>query len=136
MKIMSAIAVAGLMFGALVLGSSESLGQDGDCDHGGNHVIQVREGSDGQPVLKYRSGSAEEVTVCNGDSVRWVLNGPNREYFVDFFDGAPFEDAQRLGSNKNVVEVTISESAEAGDYEYGVNFADGGHMDPRIIVDR
>jgi len=134
MRIMSGIAIAGLMLGALMVGSTESLGQDADCDHGGNHVIQVREGSDGRPVLKYRGGSAEEVHVCKGDSVRWVLNGPNREYLVDFFNGAPFAGDENRRSHDNNVEITIGDSAE-GAFEYGVEFADGEGMDPKIIVD-
>jgi len=133
MKIMSGIAVAGLMLGALVLGSTVSLGQDDEC---GNRVIQVTVGENGEPVLTYHGGSAEEVHACRGNTVRWVLNGPNRGYFVDFFDGAPFDGAQRLGSNGNVVSIVIGESAETGDYEYGVNFADGEPIDPKIIVDR
>ena len=127
--------ISGLVaeFGALVLGSTESLGQDDDC---GNRVIQVTVGENGEPVLKYRGGSAEEVHACRGDTVRWVLNGPNREYFVDFYDGAPFDGARKQGSHDNVVSIVIGESAETGDYEYGVNFADGEPMDPKIIIDR
>ncbi len=136
MKIMNGIAVAGLMFVALIMGSTESQGQ-GTCDNGGNHTIQVRVGDDGEPVLKYRGGSAEEVHVCKGDSVRWVLTGPNREYFVNFFDGAPFAGAQRRGSNDNVVSIVIDNSAMIEHpYDYGVNFADEPEMDPSIIVDR
>ena len=75
MKILNALAIAGLTIVALTLGSTDSLGQD-DCDHGGNHTIQVRPGDDGAPELKYRGGSAEEVHVCEGDRVQWVLTGP------------------------------------------------------------
>ena len=132
MRIMSGITIAGLVLGALIVGSTESFGDQPEC---GNRVIQVSVGEGGVPVLKYQGGSAEEVHVCKGDSVRWVLNGSDREYFVDFFDGAPFAGATRRGSNGNVVEITIGDSAESGEYEYGVNFAGGGGMDPKIIVD-
>ncbi len=131
MRIMSGIAIAGLVLGALIMGSTESLGQGAEC---GNHLIQVSEGEGGVPVLRYHGGSAEEVHVCKGDTVRWVLNGPNREYLVDFFEGAPFAGDEKRRSHDNTVVVTIGDSAE-GEYSYGVNFADGGGMDPKIIVD-
>ncbi len=135
MKIMNGLAVAGFIFGALILSSTESLGQDDDCDHGGNHVIRVSVGEGGAPVLKYREGSAENVEVCKGDSVRWVLNGPVRGYFVNFSfpEGAPFADPKKRRSHENTVAVMIDDSAE-GPYDYGVNFADGEGMDPTIIV--
>ncbi|MDH3954855.1 MAG: hypothetical protein OEV03_11570, partial [Gammaproteobacteria bacterium] len=92
------------------------------------------EGSDGMPSLKYRGGSAEDVHVCDGDQVQWVLTGSNRDYFVDFMGNAPFPGAARRGSSDGVVSVTIE--AEEGSYDYGVNFEDDEPMDPRLIVDR
>ena len=86
MKILNAIGAATLLFVALMLSSTASASQDA-CDHGGNHVIQVRVGDDGEPVLKYRGKSGEEVHVCQGDNVKWVLIGSNRQFSVDFFDG-------------------------------------------------
>ena len=92
MKILNGVTIAGLTIVALTLGSTDSLGQD-ECDHGGNHTIQVRAGDDGVRVLKYRGGSADEVHVCVGDRVQWVLTGSDREFLVDFLSGAPFEGA-------------------------------------------
>ena len=134
MKIMSGIAIAGITIVALTLASTESLGQDA-CDNGGNHTIRVSVGDDGVPVLKYRSGSADEVHVCAGDRVQWVLNGPDREFLVDFLSGAPFEGETTQGSNSNVVSIVIGASADRREYDYDVQFADGQGMDPRIIVD-
>ncbi len=134
MKIISGIAVSGLMLVTLMLSSTESLSQ-GTCESSGNHNIQVRVGDDGNPVLKYRGGSAEEVHVCHGDRVQWELTGPNREFFVDFFAGAPFAGATRLGSDGNVVRITIGDSVERRGYDYGVNFAGEQPLDPIIIVD-
>jgi hypothetical protein len=132
MRIMSGIAIAGLVLGALIVGSTESLGDQAEC---GNRVIQVTVGENGKPVLTYQGGSADEVHACRGNTVRWVLNGPDRQYFVDFFSGAPFAGAKKIGSNGNVVSIVIGESAEKRAYDYGVNFADGGGIDPKIIVD-
>ena len=132
MKIISTIAVAGIGIAAVLLFSADSNGQDA-CDRGGHHTIQVRPSDDGMPELTYKGGSAENVHVCNGDEVKWVLTGPDRDFFVDFFSGAPFAGAARRGSNGNVVSVRID--AESGSYEYGVNFAGEEPMDPIIIVD-
>jgi hypothetical protein len=133
-KILNGIAVAGLTIVALTLGSTDSLGQ-GACDHGGNHTIQVSEGEGEMPVLSYRGGSAEEVHVCVGDQVQWVLTGSNREFLVDFFSGAPFDGASTRGSSGNAVSVVIGAAAERRGYDYGVQFAGGPDMDPRIVVD-
>ena len=132
MKVLSTMAITGAAAVILLLGSTESNGQ-GSCQGGGNHTIQVEEGSDGMPALQYRGGSAEDVHVCSGDQVQWVLTGSDREYFVEFMGDAPFPGAARRGSSGGVVSVTID--AAPGAYEYGVNFAGGDAFDPRIIVD-
>ncbi len=87
------------------------------------------------PQLKYRGGSAEEVHVCAGDQIQWVLTGPDRKFLVDFFSGAPFDGASERGSSGNVVSIVIGASVERRGYDYGVQFADGPEMDPRIVVD-
>ena len=132
MKIFSTIAFSLAVTGVLLFTSADSNGQ-GNCDRGGNHTIQVSEGSDGMPSLTYRGGSAEDVHVCNGDQVQWVLTGSDREYFVEFFGEAPFPGAATRGSSGGVVSVTID--AASGAYDYGVNFDGGEAFDPRIIVD-
>ena len=132
MKTVGTIAITAAVAAILLLGSADSSGQD-SCDRGGNHTIQVAEGSDGLPELSYRGGSAENVHVCKGDQVQWVLTGSDREYFVDFMGDAPFPGAAKRGSSGGVVSVTID--AESRAYEYGVNFAGGEAFDPRIIVD-
>lgn len=132
MKMVGTVAVTAAVAVILMLGSADSRGQ-GSCARGGNHTIQVAEGPDGMPALTYRGGSAEDVHVCNGDQVQWVLTGSNREYFVDFMGDAPFPGAAKRGSSEGVVAVTID--AESRAYEYGVNFAGGEPFDPRIIVD-
>lgn len=132
MKILKTMAIVGAGAVILSLASTESNSQ-GTCDRGGNHTIQVSEGADGMPALKYRGGSAEDVHVCNGDQLQWVLTGSDREYFVDFMGEAPFPGAAKRGSSRGVVAVTID--AESGAYDYGVNFAGEEPFDPRIIVD-
>lgn len=133
MKILATIAIAGAVSGALLFASTDSNSQ-GNCDRGGNHTIQVSEGPDGMPELRYRGGSAEDVHVCNGDQVQWVLTGSDRNYLVDFMGNAPFPGATTRGSSNGVVSVTID--AEDGEYDYGVNFEGEEPMDPRLIVHR
>jgi hypothetical protein len=132
MKLLGTIAITVAVAGVLLFVSPDSNGQ-GACDRGGNHTIQVSEGSDGMPALKYRGGAAEDVHVCNGDQVQWVLTGSDREYFVDFMGNAPFPGATKRGSSGGVVSVTIE--ADSGAYDYGLNFAGEEPFDPRIIVD-
>ncbi len=132
MKMLRTMAIVGAGVAILSLAITDSNSQD-NCDRGGNHTIQVSEGADGMPALKYRGGSAEEVHVCNGDQVQWVLTGPDRDYFVDFMGDAPFPGAAKRGSSRGVVSVTID--AESRAYDYGVNFAGEEPFDPRIIVD-
>jgi hypothetical protein len=132
MNTLKTLAIVGASAVILSLASTHSNSQD-NCDRGGNHTIQVSEGAEGMPSLKYRGGSAEDVHVCNGDQVQWVLVGPDREYFVDFMGDAPFPGAAKRGSSAGVVSVTID--AESRAYDYGVNFTGEEPFDPRIIVD-
>jgi len=132
MKILHGIAFTVIAGAAVAFVGTESKGQP-TCDHGGNHTIQVSAGPGGEPQLSYRGGSAESVHVCNGDQLQWVLTGPDRQFLVNFFSGAPFEGATERGSSAGVVAVQIS--ASQGSYAYGVNFAGEPPMDPEIIVD-
>lgn len=74
MKTLKTLAIVGTSAVILSLASTHS-NSEGTCDRGGNHTIQVSENADGMPGLKYRGRSAEDVHVCNGDQVRWVLVG-------------------------------------------------------------
>jgi len=134
-KSLRGIAVTALATAALTLGSPISYSQD-DCTSDGNHTIQVTEGADGRPALSYRGGSAESVHVCLGDQVQWVLTGSDRDFFVDFFSGAPFDGAAKRGSSGTVVSIVIGGPAQRGaSYSYGVEFDGGPPLDPHIIVD-
>jgi len=134
MKILSGIAAAAIVIAALMLSSNDSQSQV-QCV-GGSHTIQVQPDAGGMPALSYRNGSAEEVHVCIGDQVQWVLTGSDRQFFVDFFGGAPFEGAAKRGSSGTVLSVVIGGPAQRNQgYDYGINFADDPAHDPRIVVD-
>ena len=134
MKILSTITISAAIAGALLFVSTDSNGQD-TCDRGGMHTIQVSEGADGKPSLKYKGESAENVYVCDGDTVKWVLTGSEREYMVEFLRKAPFQgESKKKHSQGGAIKITIN--AEPGNYDYGVEFEDGEPMDPRLIVER
>lgn len=130
MKVLKGFAAAALTVAALMLGSTGSMAQE--CDHGGNHTIQVVPGEDGSAELRYRGGPGDSVRVCPGDTVSWVLTGSDRTFFVDFFSGAPFAGATRRGNNSTL---TIMIDAESGAYNYDVGFDGDPGVDPVIIVD-
>jgi len=151
MKILNAFSVATLFFVALMLSSTDSFSQDpesssqdesvglDECTHPPVHVIVVTAGADGQPVLKIDGTVDDDVHVCLGDRVLWVLSGPDRELFVDFKSRAdtPFPGQSKRNSNKNVINVRIGgPDAERGKYyKYDVGFTNGPSRDPQIIVE-
>ena len=130
MRALSGFAIAVLAGAALMLVSTDSMAQE--CDHGGNHTIQVIPGPDGNAELRYRGGAGDSVRVCPGDTVSWVLTGSDRTFFVDFFSGAPFAGAARRGNNSSL---TIIIDAESGAYNYDVGFDGDPGVDPVIIVE-
>ncbi len=135
MKLYGGIAAAVLLLAALPPGGESALAQ-GSCDHGGFHVIQVRADDNDVPTLSYRGGSAEVVRVCLGDRIQWTLIGPNRSFFVNFAGELPYSGGGELRSNRNVITIVVGGAAERGDaFDYDVAFADGGELDPRIVVD-
>ena len=134
MKILTTLAVSTAMAGAWLFMSADATGQD-TCDRGGKHTIQVSEGADGKPSLKYKGGSAENVYVCDGDTVNWVFPGSERKYIVEFMNKAPFPgESKKKRSQGGAIKITIN--AEPGEYEYNAEFEGGEPMDPRLIVDR
>ena len=124
--------IAAMGISALLLFSTDAPGQDG-CAGGKLHVIQVSPDGDGNPTLFMPGASAEELHVCNGDQVQWVLKGSDRDFLVEFISSAPFPDGTSRGSSGGAILVTID--AEPGTYDYDISFAGDEPMDPRIIVD-
>jgi hypothetical protein len=130
MKVLGGIAVATLAVASLMWSSTDAMAQE--CDRGGNHTIQVVPGEDGSAELRYKDGPGDSVTVCQGDTISWVLVGSDRTFFVDFFSGAPFAGATRRGNNSRL---TITIDAERGSYNYDVGFDGDPGVDPVIIVE-
>lgn len=135
MKILITVAAGALLIAAAMTNSLVAQGQ-GVCDHGGNHVIQVRTDANDEPELSYQGGSAAAIRVCLGDSIQWVLNGPTRDFYVEFTGGIPHNRGRQAQSTGRVVDIIVGGEAERGQgYDYFVQFIDGGGMDPRILVD-
>lgn len=132
MRVLGKLAFASFVLGGVMWAGDTPMAQD-DCDHGGNHTIQVQPDGAGGVELTYRGGSGESIRVCVGDTVSWVLTGSDRTFFVDFFSGAPFEGATRRGNNSRL---TVTIQAEPGDYDYDIGLDGDPGMDPRLIVER
>ena len=130
MRILSGVSIAALVVAASFLNGPQALAQG--CDNGGNHTITVRPDGSGGATLSYRGGPGDEVRVCPGDTVSWVLTGSDRTFFVDFFGGAPFAGDSRRPNN---TRLTVTIDAGPGDYAYDVGLDGGPGVDPVIIVE-
>jgi plastocyanin len=98
----------------------------------GRQPIRVSVGDDGNPAV-----TPDSVHACVGETIRWVFEGPAREFAVDFTsaDKSPFSWAKLTGAT---VEGTIKSGAAKGgkstSYSYDVSFGSQS-SDPKIIVD-
>jgi hypothetical protein len=98
----------------------------------GRQPIRVSVGDGGNPVV-----TPDTVHACVGETIRWVFEGPAREFAVDFAsaDKSPFQWAKLTGAT---VEGTVKGGAAKGGkptpYSYDVSFGSQS-SDPQIIVD-
>jgi len=116
--------------------NSQSFAQD-TCDEGSSsHKLMIHV-SDNKPTRVTQHGQdADDVYVCIGDEIEWQLVGSAKQFYVDFINGAPFEGSGKKNSNNNgKISVVVGGSAQPGmAYKYDIGLADGGVLDPRIIV--
>ena len=136
MKITTTIFVSGLFFAAAFLIDGQSFAQ-GSCGNGAkSHKIMIHV-SDNRPTRVTQGGQdADDVYACIGDEIEWQLVGSAKQFYVDFINGAPFEGSGKKNSNNNgKISVVVGGSAQPGmSYKYDIGLADGGVLDPRIIV--
>jgi hypothetical protein len=132
MRILGKLALVSLVLSSAFWVGNVSIAQD-TCNYGPNHTIQVRPDGAGGVELTYRGGSGESVQVCVGDTVSWVLTGSDRTFFVDFFDGVPFDGPGRRPNNSRL---TVTIEAEPGDYDYDVGWDGEPGRDPKLVVSR
>lgn len=101
------------------------------CESTDHRPIQVSVGADGTPEV-----DTDSLTVCEGDTVRWVFKGAAREFAIIFTSAAdsPFDWDRQTGAT---VTGTVRQGAVKGGqqtpYKYDVEVG-GKTLDPRIIV--
>jgi hypothetical protein len=99
----------------------------------GRAPIRVSIGADGTPAV-----SAESVTACEGETLRWVFQGTDAREFSVLFVGAedsPFDWDRQTGSTvTGTVKPGAAKGGKRTEYKYDVE-VDGNVLDPRIIVD-
>jgi hypothetical protein len=136
MKTTTTIFAAVLFLCVALTTDNESLAQ-GVCDGEFNsHKLMIHV-SDNRPTRVTQAGqSADDLYVCIGDKIEWQLVGSAKQFYVDFLNGAPFDGAGKKNSNNNgKISVVVGGSAQPGmAYKYDIGIADGGVLDPRIIV--
>jgi len=136
MRITTTIFAAVLIVLGAVATDSQSFAQD-TCDEGSSsHKLMIHV-SDNKPTRVTQKGQpADDVYVCIGDEIEWQLVGSAKQFYVDFINGAPFEGSGKKNSNNNgKISVVVGGSAQPGmSYKYDIGLADGGVLDPRIIV--
>ncbi len=135
MKI-TTLVIASILFlaGALVT-DSQSLAQ-GACGGASNsYKLKIHVNNNRPTRVTHNGDDADKFHVCNGDEVEWQLVGSDKQYWVDFLDGAPFSGEQKKNSNNNGKIIVIIDGEPGPDgYLYDIGLADGDVLDPRIII--
>ena len=135
MKIITTV-FASLLFitGAFVI-TDQSLAQDDCGGESSSYKLMVHVSNNKPTRVTHKGQDADDFYVCNGDEVEWQLVGSAKQYWVDFIDGAPFGGASRRDSDNNgKIQVIIDGDAGPEGYKYDIGLADGGLLDPRIII--
>jgi plastocyanin len=102
------------------------------CERTDHRPIIVSVGADGMPAV-----DTDTVTVCEGDTVRWVFKGAARDFAIIFTSAAdsPFDwDRQTGATVTGTVRQGAAKDGQQTPYKYDVE-VDGKTLDPRIIVD-
>lgn len=101
------------------------------CESTDHRPILVSVGADGMPAV-----DTDSVTVCEGDTVRWVFRGAARDFTVSFTSAAdsPFDwDRQTGATVTGTVKPGAAKDGQRTPYKYDVQ-VDGKTLDPKIIV--
>jgi plastocyanin len=101
------------------------------CERRDHRPIVVSVAADGTPEV-----DTDTVTVCEGDTVRWVFKGTARDFAIVFTSAAdsPFAWDRQTGATVTgtVREGAVKEGQQTS-YKYDVQ-VDGKTLDPKIIV--
>jgi len=101
------------------------------CERTDHRPIMVSVGADGMPVV-----DTDSVTVCEGDTVRWVFKGEARDFAIIFTSAAnsPFDwDRQTGATVTGTVKAGAAKDGQRTSYKYDVE-VEGKTLDPKIIV--
>ena len=133
MKITTTIVVSVLFLAGTVLTNNLSQAQDA-CGEGSNSYKLMIHVSENRPTrVTHQGDDAIDFYVCNGDEVEWQVVGSDKQFWVDFIDGAPFSgDAKKNSNNNGKISVVIGGAAQP--YKYDIGIVDGEVMDPQIII--
>lgn len=116
--------------GCLALALAMSTGAEA-CERADRRPIMVSVGDDGTPEV-----DTDTLTVCEGDTVRWVFQGAARQFSIQFTGdpGSPFDWNEQTGATvTGVVRAGAVKDGQETRYKYDV-LVDGKKLDPRIIV--
>jgi len=103
-----------------------------ECIPKNNPPINVQPGPDGKGKV-----SAEVVTACEGETLRWVFTGPEGDEMVVIFtsvEDSPFEWDRLTGRTvTGTVKKGAAKQGQETPYDYVVEI-NGQPVDPRIII--
>ena len=101
------------------------------CERADRQPIMVTVGADGMPEV-----DTDSLTVCEGDTVRWIFQGAARQFSILFTSAgdSPFEWKQQTGATvTGTVRQGAVKDGQQTPYKYDVKVGEKT-LDPKIIV--
>jgi hypothetical protein len=101
------------------------------CERSNHQPIMVTVGDDGMPQV-----DTDSLTVCEGDTVRWIFRGAARQFSILFTsaEDSPFDWNRQTGATvTGVVRAGAVKDGQQTPYKYDVQVGDK-ILDPKIIV--
>lgn len=106
----------------------------GACGGGAaGHNLQINVTNNVPTGVTLGNAPADDLYVCPGDTVAWILQGPG--FTIDFPFDTPFNASQFRPVAAGRVTAVVRSDVVAGDtFKYNISIDGGGVLDPRIIV--
>ena len=101
------------------------------CERADRQPIMVTVGADGMPEV-----DTDSLTVCEGDTVRWIFQGAARQFSILFTSAgdSPFDWKQQTGATvTGTVRQGAVKDGQQTPYKYDVKVGEKT-LDPTIIV--
>ena len=96
------------------------------------HTLMINETNKVPMGVTLGNAPADDLYVCPGDTVAWILQGLGFE--IDFPGGTPFNGNVHRATAGRVAMVVRSDVARGAAFKYNISIDGGGLLDPRIIV--